>query len=187
MVYDPTIPQPTDLISASQAQLLANFAAIDSATTGFAVDHTTLTDAANGGKHKKMTMVQQGSAPATGVSEVALYTKALGGDPELYLRRASSGTEVLMTRGAPTSSSGEGVAFGGLQIRAASGTISSQSQGFTFSSAFATACISVMVTNASSGNNVSYFGVVSYNTTGFTLYQAGGTLPSNFTYVAIGY
>jgi hypothetical protein len=187
MVYDPTIPQSTDLISASQAQILANFAAIDSSSTGFAVDHVTLTDASNGGKHKKMTMVQQGSAPTTGVSEVALYTKALSGAPEMYLRRQSNGTEVLMTRGAPTASSGEGVAYGGLQIRASSGSISSQSQAFTFSSAFSTACLAVMVTNASSGSNASYFGVVSYSTTGFTLFQAGGTLPSNFTYIAVGY
>lgn len=187
MAYNSAIPNASDLISSSQQQIKDNFSAIDSSTFGFAVDHVTLTDGTNGGKHKKMTMVQQGSGPSTGASEVALYTKALSGQPELYMRQQASGTEVLMTRGTPTSSSGQGVMYGGLQIRAGTGTINSQGDAFSFSSAFPTACISVVVTNASSGNNLSYYGVVTFSASGFTLRNAGGTLPSNFHYVAVGY
>lgn len=187
MVYDPNIPTAGQLISASQSAIQGNFAAIDSSTAGFAVDHVTLTDGTNGGKHKKMTMVQQVAGPTTGAAEVALYTKALSGSPELYLRQASNGTEVLMTRGTPTASSGEGVVFGGLQIRSGAATLNADNQAFLFSSAFPTACIGVMITNASSGNNVSYFGVPSFGAAGFNAYHGGGSLPSNFTYVAVGY
>lgn len=189
MAYDPNIPTAGQLISVSQSLIQGNFAAIDSAVSGFAVDHVTLTDGANGGKHKKMTMVQQVAAPNTAVAEMALYTKDLDGSPELYARLPNNGTEVLMTRGAPTASSGEGIAYGGLQIRAGQSTLNAQGESFNFSSPFSTACIGVMVTNRSSGNNLSYFGVVSFNATGFTLRKSDtdGALPQNFAYIAVGY
>lgn len=184
MVYDPNIPTANQLISASQSAIQGNFAAIDSSSTGFAVDHVTLTDGTNGGKHKKMTMVQQGSAPSTGASEVDLYTKALGGQPELYLRQQSNGTEVLMTRGTPTSSSGEGVAFGGLQIRCGSGSSNGSGISNNFSSSFSTACVAVVASGRNSAQPTNDIKVTAISASAFTATSASG---ESIYYIAIGY
>lgn len=47
--------------------------------------------------HNKVTFVQQGSDPTTGVSETALYAKASGGQPELFIRRQSNGAVQQLT------------------------------------------------------------------------------------------
>jgi hypothetical protein len=56
MSYNPNIPQPTNLISQSQGQILANFTAIDSTSYGFSREHITITNVTNGGLHKLATM-----------------------------------------------------------------------------------------------------------------------------------
>lgn len=67
MSYNAAIPQPGDLISNSQPQILANFAVIDSSVYGFAREHVALTDTSLGGLHKLATMPNTASvAPATG-------------------------------------------------------------------------------------------------------------------------
>lgn len=91
MSYTPGIPNATDLISQSQSQIKTNFQKIDSATNGFAVDHVTLTDNTDGGKHKKSTYIQQGSDPTPSAGEASVYTKAVGSRTELFYRGESSG------------------------------------------------------------------------------------------------
>lgn len=186
MTYNPSIPQAGDLISASQSQILANFAAIDSSSSGFAVDHTTLTDATNGGKHKKMTMVQQVAGPTTAVSEAAIYTKSVTTDalvePEVYVRQQSSGTEFLLTRGAPVMASGEGVMYGGLQVRAGTGTASIAGTVVTYGTKFPTATIAV----ATSPNSSSAVAQTSaYTATSFTATAVSNGV--SFNWIAIGY
>lgn len=187
MAYNSAIPNASDLISSSQQQIKDNFSAIDSSTFGFAVDHVTLTDGTNGGKHKQVTIVSPTTPAAPSGSVAIAYSKTASGISELHYRNATAETQI--TKSTLTTASGEGFVPGGLQIRAATATLNAQGDSFSFSTAFPTACIAVMVTNRASGNNLSYFGVTSSNASGFTLRKSDtdGSLPQNFAYIAIGY
>lgn len=91
MAYNSNIPQPTDLISTSQAQILANFQAIN---TLIDVNHYTFNSAgATDGKHKYVSMPEQAADPATAVNELAIFSKvgAISAVSELFLRRENSG------------------------------------------------------------------------------------------------
>lgn len=101
MPFTANIPQPGDLISDSQSQLLDNNQTL---STVFNVNHTDF-NAADPGKHKFVSMPEQVSSPATLANEMALYTKesSISGvaQSELFWRRESSGSEIPMTaRGA---------------------------------------------------------------------------------------
>lgn len=78
MAWNPNIPQPTDKLSVSQADILANFQALDPIVNG--VDQFVL-------------LPVQGSAPTTSATQIAIYSRvsALTGIAELALRRPSSG------------------------------------------------------------------------------------------------
>ena len=91
--YTPGIPQPTDLISNSQGQILGNFSTIDTGSTGrvsspgnhgFSREHVTMTDAANGGLHAQATMLKQVSLPAPNAPAATYgtyYTSQTGSVP----------------------------------------------------------------------------------------------------------
>lgn len=56
------------------------------------------------GKHKKITLVEQGSDPTTAANEAAIYAKDVSGVTELFWRAPSNGTVTQMTvNGAPFS------------------------------------------------------------------------------------
>lgn len=95
MAYNPNIPQATDQISVSQADLLNNFIAL---STFLNVNHVDFASA-DQGKHKFVSFPQQASSPATSGTEVALYCKvsSLTGNPELYFRDASSSSDIEFT------------------------------------------------------------------------------------------
>ena len=100
MAYNNNIPQPGDFISVSQRQFLDNFQTMSSYWN---VDHYDLNDgSATMHKHRKMTMPVQGSAPTTLSDEVALYTKTATGHANLFMRKASNGTEIQITRNSAT-------------------------------------------------------------------------------------
>lgn len=107
MTYRPNIPLSSDIPSQSQGQILTNFQQLNSI---FALNHVTYDDAAtaNRGKHTYVTMVEQGSDPATATDEMALYTKAVAAVSQLFLRRENNGS-VLQLTNVPIS----GVANGG--------------------------------------------------------------------------
>lgn len=69
----------------------------------FTVDHnmdltgTAHTDTVKGGKHNKVTLLEQGSGPTTLANEGALYTKVVSGKAELFYRAESDGTETQLT------------------------------------------------------------------------------------------
>lgn len=89
MAYNNSIPQPTDALKNSQADLLANFQAIK---TLIDVNHGTF-DSANQGKHLYVSFPVQGASPATLAGEVALFSRASSytGVTELSYRRESNG------------------------------------------------------------------------------------------------
>jgi hypothetical protein len=92
MAYNANIPQPTDQLSDSQADLLANFQAIQ---TLIDVNHYDFNNA-NQGKHFIVSMPPQASAPpvAFAAGEVGLYSfiNATTGQSELYINKTNEAT-----------------------------------------------------------------------------------------------
>lgn len=72
MAYLNNIPQPTDVPSSSQNDLLNNFSSLN---TQFAVDHIALIAGANNGYHTKVTFNDVQSNPALSFPQTELYTK----------------------------------------------------------------------------------------------------------------
>lgn len=95
MPYNNNIPLATDVISASQQQLLDNFAALQQL---FELNHVNFNQAAQG-KHKWLTMPSQVAAPATLAGEIALFsrTSAYTTQPELCVRKENNGAVIEMT------------------------------------------------------------------------------------------
>lgn len=98
MPYNNNIPQPTDLLSTSQPQLLTNFASIQ---TAFSVNHIPIDDGSGDqGKHRFVNMPVQVGTPATALTEGTLYTRnsAATGRLECWFVRGSGG-DVPFTEG----------------------------------------------------------------------------------------
>lgn len=93
MAYNNAIPAAGDLISQSQDDIQQNFAAIQ---TLVEVNHETFA-AANSGKHKYVTLTEQGADPVTAINELALYSKDVGGVTALFLRNENNGAVVDIT------------------------------------------------------------------------------------------
>lgn len=78
MVFNPNIPRPTDLLSTSQGDLLANNAALDAS---FGRNHVPFSTVTNNGKHSFIEMpVSAGiPAPAPGLisGEGTIYTRSI--------------------------------------------------------------------------------------------------------------
>lgn len=73
MVYNNAIPQPGDNLSASQSQILNNFAQLN---TSFGIDHYPFTDnTVNLGKHNQVSQppIDPLAHPATAAGEIKLY------------------------------------------------------------------------------------------------------------------
>jgi hypothetical protein len=87
--YNPSIPQPTDLISNSQAQLLANFGQLN---TQFAVDHVAFnTGSGNGdGHHKQITFDNAPTEPTPAGTVSNVFPLLVGSNQELFFKNASS-------------------------------------------------------------------------------------------------
>ena len=77
----------------SQPQIRANFQAISKV---FGQNHEPL-NAKYQGYHDVLTFRQQGGDPTTSASQVALYTKAVSGNPALFFRPNSSQTPIQLT------------------------------------------------------------------------------------------
>lgn len=93
-MFDPAIPQPTDVLSDSQSDLLTNFGQLN---TQFSVNHVAFDDGSSDkGKHKFVTFVEQAAAPTTIGDEYALYALDSNGQPELYAQpeRSTSGYQI---------------------------------------------------------------------------------------------
>jgi len=98
MSFNPNIPQPTDLLSNSQVDLLANNVALNSI---FSRNHTAFSIATDSGKHKFIEMVNQSGipAPAPPLSSGTgtMWTQNAGGS-QLFYSNANSGNIYQLTR-----------------------------------------------------------------------------------------
>jgi hypothetical protein len=93
MVYDPGIPQPTDIISSSQLEILENFTQLN---TQFSVDHIPLNAATGNGEHTQVSYndVLAGD-PNLATPKGSLYTKALASlKPDLFFQNDNAGSDV---------------------------------------------------------------------------------------------
>lgn len=95
MAYNPNIPQPTDLLSQSQSDILDNFQALQ---TLIDVNHVDFASA-DQGKHKWCSFPVQGGSPGTLATEVAVFSRVstLTTNNELCIEYQSNGTVVEMT------------------------------------------------------------------------------------------
>jgi len=101
VAYNNAIPQPTDRLKDSQADLLGNFQAIK---TLIDINHVTF-DTPNQGKHKSVMMPNQvGAVPVFGATETGFYSatpiapQPLTGVNELFIHR-QDGTETIISGG----------------------------------------------------------------------------------------
>lgn len=81
-IYNPSIPNASDLISVSQSDIKDNFTVAD---TGFDQDHVKFSAVANIGKHDKVTFIQGSSGKTTTPSgtDSILFTSSVAGVPTL--------------------------------------------------------------------------------------------------------
>lgn len=81
----------------SQGQIYSNFNAMN---TVWAQNHVSLTSLANQGMHNALVFREQTGSPpdpTTSSTQVSLYTKAVGGIPELFFRPNSNQTPIQLT------------------------------------------------------------------------------------------
>lgn len=101
MTYNPNIPQASDIISQSQAQLLTNFQQADLI---FDVDHVTFDNAtvADRGKHRKADFIRLGADPGSAATQLVVYEKLSGTSSELFFQRDNVATVTQLTGGGIT-------------------------------------------------------------------------------------
>lgn len=100
MSYNPNIPQPTDIISESQNDLLMNFMKIASS---FAANHQPLVGSPSDGKHTNIQMPEQSADPTTPANEGALYAKEDANmQTGLFWRGEDNATPIQLTGSSTT-------------------------------------------------------------------------------------
>lgn len=178
--FFPAIPATNNSPSVDQPNMQTNN---QSTNDILAIDHITF-NAANGGTHKQVTIVATQSAPSV-VSPQGIITTQTVTNSELFY--SNNQKNVALTNTLLTASSGQGMMPGGLQIRAASATgTASSSQSISFSTAFPTGCLAVVVSysgGGSLGGQTCSAGTLT--SSGFTLFLTGSA--TGVYYIAIGY
>ncbi len=194
MPYNRNIPQPTDLISNSQPQILGNFQTIDSGVTGtgvgFSRNHITMTNATNGGLHNRVDYYQAVASPAIVGFVSSLYPKTVSAIGELFYKNGTA--DIQITSSSLTAASGQGFLPGGLQIR--SGVMNANGAGLpnAITPAFPTACIGVTIVggNAALPSNllkVTAIAAGSFTAQSFNASTGGAGSGEAGYYIAIGY
>lgn len=104
MTYNPSIPQSGDDPTVSQAQLLANFGVLNTATS---VNHIPLTSGANPGLHTMINFpVALASDPNLAAPISSLYPKLSGSANQLFFQNGNSSANVVQLTGLPITSAG---------------------------------------------------------------------------------
>ena len=186
MAYNNNIPQPSTNLSQSQADLLANFTALDTAY-GTAGDHVAFSVTTDAGKHKKSTYPEQSPAPTTGVNEMAVYSAANAAVSDLYVRRENDGTTLNITNNTLAATSGAGTTVDGLQFRAGqSGFINgSATKAIAFGTAFPNGFVSAVATIDTATPIL--LQITTASTAGFSVVKQTTSGSQSFYWIAIGY
>jgi len=189
MTYNPSIPQPTDLISVSQGQILTNFTQLN---TQFGIDHTAFNPGSGNGDgfHKKVTYnVPQSVDPTpAGVASV-LYTKSVSGLGQLFF--ANSSVVTRLTGATTTGTSGSTFLPGGIIMKW--GTVTLPGTGFNqpvswtaTGGNFPTAFFAVVASSAQS-TSVTLSCATAFSTSGFTAIKSSSSGTLIISYIAIGH
>lgn len=95
MAYNDSIPQPTDILQQSQADLLANFQALKQLID---VNHSTFGSATEG-KHAQVAMPNLGVTPTFSGTDGVFYTNttSLAGGTSVFVKRPSPGMPIPIT------------------------------------------------------------------------------------------
>ena len=97
MVYKASVPQAADRFAQSQIDFKQNFAQVGLI---YGRNHTNLDAGEFLGDHTVVSYIAQGSAPATGSTEKALYSRSDTGVINVYSRSQSNGTVFQVTKNA---------------------------------------------------------------------------------------
>lgn len=190
MPYQANIPQPSDVLSDSQADLLGNFSAIKALID---VNHVTF-DVTDQGKHASVVMPTK-TPPVTGVGEVGLFCglgiHGTATVPELYFAPSSAGTPYSITsyaynsgasNGSTTLPSGIKIIWG-QETQTGLNTIAFPFSGFT------TTCFGVILSPSGTDTDIAAT-VSSYTKTNLTLNLTARTTTTaksvTYTYIAFG-
>lgn len=105
------VPLGNQRIKDTQAPIRTNFSDLQ---TAFNVNHVALNAGADVGKHKFLTLPQQGSAPGATASEMTIFNQiyALTNNNQIFVKRGSAGTPFPITSSGGTSGvAGDGWSF----------------------------------------------------------------------------
>jgi hypothetical protein len=184
LTYYPSIPQPGDLPSGSQSQILQNFTSIGTWVTEDHFGFGTGTD----GEHQQVTLpVPLSSDPGATGNVCVLYTKLASGNPQLFFQTAQGVLELTGDKSGQVTNANPGSVsmFGGIYLKwgpiptAASGSVS-------FVSAFPNACYVVTASQNTTGTTRGTLLVSGFSTSGFS-YRNSGSGTVSGTYIAIGW
>lgn len=184
------MPQPNDLLSDSQGDILDNFTSLN-ATYGinhYAFDDTT---AGTTGLHKYVGMPVRGAAPATLPGEGALYFKNPGTGTALFMVRDNNlGTEVQLTTASVgnVQSSTNGFCWlpGGLFMQWGLSNVVAGSASINFNTPFSAQAYNVQITPVRSATNVDIVYMVSRTATNFTYFNTSSSGIVQIYWTAIG-
>lgn len=186
MTYNPNIPQPSDIPSQSQGEILTNFQQLN---TVFDVDHVAFNDsnASNRGKHDKSTYIELGADPTTAADEISLYSKDVGGNTRLFMRQESDGGVIQLSGANPTSgTSGSTFLAGGLIIKWGVRTSPTDGSTVVFAGgAFPNNVFALTLGERRNGTSVTATYFTSLTTSGFTIRTSTGSNDA-VHYIAIG-
>jgi hypothetical protein len=179
-------PVATRTLATSQPIIKDNFTL---SNQYFGIDHYAFDDpSAFKGLHK-VCRFQAASTHSTAATQCAIYSKNQHGRPELYFRRESSGTEILMTNYHSPTDGVLGSSFlpGGLLIQwGISGVIARNGDEVeTFDETFTVAPYSIVLTGIHHGGEVVSGNVHTVNLTDFTLRNTSDSA-RQFYWMAIG-
>lgn len=189
MTFNPLIPQATDLISNSQAQLLANNGQLNAQ---YGADHDGFnTGSGNGsGMHDQVTFLANQSKPSLTRNSVAgvsgLYCNEVSSVSCLFFQNS---TQNIQLTGATNVSSKYITLPGGVIMQWGSFTISAgqtQSSTINFPISFPNAIFSVQITTQNSAPTNNAPSYTTGGTSNFVAYRPGTTSNITYTYIAIG-
>lgn len=200
MTYNPNIPQPTDILSQSQGDLLANFQALDAWVN---INHVSF-GSPDEGKHAKIAFPVQSLAPTFLAGEIGLYNllSPITGVNQLYIvNSAGATTEVNASVLSTNANPGNNVAGwarlpSGVLLKWGNGTANGNTA-FVFPVAATipvfTNVMSMQVTTFT--NNVAdtdtFVRLSAFTNVGFNAYGSARTTAvaaaASFQYLAIGY
>lgn len=200
MAYNPNIPQPTDILSQSQGDILDNFQAID---VWVDVDHVDF-GSPDEGKHNQVTFVVQGAQPTFLAGEIGLYNflSPLTGVDELYItNQAGINTQLSASTLSTNANPGNNISGwtylpSGILLKWGNGTANGNTP-FTFpvgpTIPVFTNVMSMEITTFA--NNVAdtdtFVRLSAFSNVGFNAYGSQRTaavpVAASFQYLAIGY